>query len=622
MLRVGASAGLSASALGTYCLATGLLAAAVTALAKRRLWLDWPRLGLLVVALWSLPSVYGRVGGDGVEYYVQARSILFDRDLDFANDYLALHAPAIVTAAGEVTSRMPVGVPLLWIPALALTHCGTSLASWFGVDIATDGASPVYQTAATTATFLYGFLALVLMESALRARYGRALAMLVTAGIWLATPLHFYMVANPFMSHGASVFAVTLFVTSWLRARESDSLRPWIFAGAWAGMMMLVRVQDALLLLVPLMDIAFSTKPRLVARTGALLVGPAACGLIQASIWMSFYGIGFAHTVLAHGAIAATSPQVVGLLFSPRHGLLSWTPIFIASLFGWGLLARRSKRVAAGIWLAFAGAVFFNSSNTDWWGSDSFGQRRMLGMLPFFAWGLAETMEALWRRPLVLLTTLVVALSVWNLQFGYIYNSMMLGTRNDALTLDRVVEAQVDVSYRRILAWRHWMPAAIWVVIYDNVKGVWLDEGARSFKGVIDLGNEPPGFSPLVGDGWFEPETEDTTFRRSQTRRSWLFVPIREPKDYKLVLNARGEVEGHVVKVRLDVNGNAVGEVELVAGWSHYDFQVPEAALHPGLNALTFVYSATPRMLIPGFRGRNTVMAVDWLRFVPLPARQ
>ena len=86
----------------------------------------------------------------------QARSILFDRDFDFSNDYRALDATPLFTTAGEVTSRPPVGLPLLWIPALALAHMGTSLASWVGVDIATDGASRVYQTAATTATFLYG----------------------------------------------------------------------------------------------------------------------------------------------------------------------------------------------------------------------------------------------------------------------------------------------------------------------------------------------------------------------------------------------------------------------------------------------------------------------------------
>ena len=47
VLRVAVSAGMPASALRSYCLAVGLAAIAVTALAKRRLWLDGPRLAIL-----------------------------------------------------------------------------------------------------------------------------------------------------------------------------------------------------------------------------------------------------------------------------------------------------------------------------------------------------------------------------------------------------------------------------------------------------------------------------------------------------------------------------------------------------------------------------------------------
>jgi len=129
------------------------------------------------------------------------------------------------------------------------------------------------------------------------------------------------------------------------------------------------------------------------------------------------------------------------------------------------------------------------------------------------------------------------------------------------------------------------MPSAMWVVIYDHVKRVWLHEGTRSFDGVIDFGNEPPEFFPLIGEGWFEPGTEDVTLRRSRTRRSWLMVPIRESKDYTLIMRARGEVTGHAVTTRLDVNGDVVGEVVLAPGWSLYDFQVPKATLEPGTTA-------------------------------------
>jgi len=163
------------------------------------------------------------------------------------------------------------------------------------------------------------------------------------------------------------------------------------------------------------------------------------------------------------------------------------------------------------------------------------------------------------------------------------------------------------------------MPSAAWVILYDNLKGVWLDEGARSFNGMVDLGEEPEGYFPVVGDGWFEPELEERiSFRQARGRRAWLTIPIKKPRDYVLTVRVRREVEAFPVSARLDINGNTVGELDLVAGWSSYRFQVPERVLRPGLNQLVFFFPDTPRVRIPGFRGRNTVMSVDWLLFEPV----
>ena len=616
-VRVAVSAGMSADVLRFYCLFVALVAAVVTILPVKKAWLDGPRLCLLLVALWSVPSIHDRVGGDGIEYYVQARSLLFDFDLDFENDYAGLGAPPIMSG-GEVTSRMPVGVALFWIPAMGVAHISAVIASVLGVEMSTDGFSPYYQGAATSSTFFYGVLAIVLIELGTRRLYGRAIAFVTAAGIWFATPFYFYLTANPFMSHGVSVFTVTAFALSWWRARETEEIRPWVITGIWAGLMALVRVQDGMLILIPVLDLILSRERGIARRLGALLSGPAVAGVIQASIWFARYGIGFVGTVQSYGGLAESAPQWVDFLLSPRHGLLTWTPLFAASLLGWLLLLRSQRRAVLAIWAAFAVQVLFNSSTQDWWGADSFGQRRMLGMLPLFAWGLAEIIAALRRRPMWLIGGAMLGLAMWNAQLAYIYNSMMVATRDDALTFDKVAEAQVELVYRRLLRAHRWMPSPVWVVLYDNLKGVWLHDGSRSFGGLVDLGEEPEGFYPLVGDGWFVPEFEDRiSFRQSRGRRSWLTLLIRNPKDYVLTFRARREVEDFPVSARVDINGNALGELDLVAGWSTYRLEVPESVLLPGVNQL-FFYPETPRRRLPGFRGRNTVMSVDWISLEPV----
>ena len=77
--------------------------------AAGRGWIDRWRLVLVLAALWFLPAVYGRIGGDGNQYYILLRSPALDLDFDFANDFAGLGAAPVMSVQGESTSRMPIG---------------------------------------------------------------------------------------------------------------------------------------------------------------------------------------------------------------------------------------------------------------------------------------------------------------------------------------------------------------------------------------------------------------------------------------------------------------------------------------------------------------------------------
>ncbi|GMR22772.1 MAG: hypothetical protein BMS9Abin37_1145 [Acidobacteriota bacterium] len=149
-----------------------------------------------------------------------------------------------------------------------------------------------------------------------------------------------------------------------------------------------------------------------------------------------------------------------------------------------------------------------------------------------------------------------------------------------------------------------------------------LRETAGLLDGAIDLGNETNSRYALIGNGWLDPEMENgVDFRRSRGRRSWLNVPIMEVRDHTFVFRARAELFEVPLTARVDVNGQAVGTMTLTAGWEEYAFDVPEDSLVLGLNTLTLLYSDTPRTLHPQFRGRNTSIALDWVRFESESAR-
>ena len=108
---------------------------------RRRGWLDGPRALLVSLALVMLPTVYGEVGGDGLQAFVVVRSAMLDHDLDLADDYAGMGVRAVTTVGGEATSHLPVGLALLWAPALLLAHAGTSMAAARGADVRADGVS-------------------------------------------------------------------------------------------------------------------------------------------------------------------------------------------------------------------------------------------------------------------------------------------------------------------------------------------------------------------------------------------------------------------------------------------------------------------------------------------------
>lgn len=578
-------------------------------------WLDGGRLLLVLVGLAQLPGVYARLGGDGFEYYVLARSAVFDRDLDLANDFAGLGARPVVSPRGEVTSRVPIGVSLMWLPPLLLVHAAVGLASLLGASLRADGFSAPYQSAVTTATYLYSLLGLAILEGVLRRFYGAAIAVLVTLAIWWATPLFFYAIANPSVSHGVSAFLATLFVAAWLRFRTSDRPADWALVGAAGSLLSLVRIQDAVLLLLPLLDLAWRRRASALRLAAAFAAAPAAGALLQALVWARLWGGREFVSLLAHQGPGFTPHLAwLELLLSPRHGLFSWNPLYLAACAGWLLWLRRDARLAAYFVLAFALAVAVNASMGDWWGSEAFGQRRLLGLTPLFALGLGEVLAFVRRHPLVPVAGILAVLVLWNQGLAYIYNSELVAPRKEALNLEQLAPAQVDVLYRGLLETRL-VPEPLWVIAYDNLKGVWLDEGPRSLRGTIDLGSEPAVLPLVVGHNWYPPQAEgETTYRRSKGRRSWLRVPIRTVGDFEGVLRLRAEQPDLPVTVAVEINGVGVGETTAPPAWGEYAFAVPASALHPGLNDLALVYSASPRQDLPGYRGKDAAVAVDWVR--------
>ena len=281
---------------GLFDALRGFVALSALALAVRNLrpaaWIDGWRWVLVLLMLWTLGDVYGRVGGDGYEYYATTRSLVFDQDLDYGNDFEGLGASGVPGPDGQRTSRFPIGLSVIWVLPVMLAHGGVLLSRVFGAEIAPDGFATPYQSAATVTTFGIAMLGLLLLENVLRRRYGAAIAFWSTVAAWLATPLAFYATVNPSMSHAVSAGLAAVFVTVWLAKRGDEGDRAWLIIGAIIGLMSLVRIQDCVLIVLPILDVIRGRRHGMLRRLVALGLGPAFAAVLQFSLWAAMYGGG------------------------------------------------------------------------------------------------------------------------------------------------------------------------------------------------------------------------------------------------------------------------------------------------------------------------------------------
>jgi hypothetical protein len=205
----------------------------------------------------------------------------------------------------------------------------------------------------------------------------------------------------------------------------------------------------------------------------------------------------------------------------------------------------------------------------------------------------------------------LLLLAAWNYQFMGLLNQERLGTRGEAVTLDRLAAEQSEDLLR---ATRRHLPEALWLRAYDWLKGVWLDAGPRSLDGRVELGEgETRG---LVGLGWSAPRREGAVVYRSTRGDSAdLDLPIRHPHDLWLTLRARRDPPGGetaAARLCLDVNDRPLCCFTAPDDWADVRARIPGARLVSGPN----------RLVVRNMTVHRRALAIDRLVFedaAPMP---
>jgi hypothetical protein len=447
----------------------------------------------------TLPLVTPRIyASDEVQYFAYLRSLWFDRDLSFENEYQHFHdrggfrnalfhetfLERYTEETGLRVSFATLGSALLWSPFYAVADAYVVLRQATGAtDAVRDGYSQPYVTAVACGSAFYGWLAVVLAWLMARRFVSETIALASALAVWFGTPLFFYMYIAPPMSHACSAFAVALFLWTWLRVREHWTVAGCATLGALAALMAMVREQDAFVALGPALDGAWTILKgyRLQAAgygPGQIAARAAAAGgcflLVYApQLWAYTVLNGYpGPSRLVGRKMTWTSPHAPGVVFSPEHGLLFWTPLVALAVVGlvWALreespltptlspqAGRGSRDVALALLLALASQIYVAGSVESWTVAGAFGQRRFVGLTAVFVVGLALLWSRGSGRTSRVAMPAAVALAVWwnlglTMQFGAgLMDRQRLEPRLNAWHTFVTIPARLpDLAYRYV----------------------------------------------------------------------------------------------------------------------------------------------------------------------------
>ena len=532
---------------------------------------------LFALAVVEFASIESRRMGDGFYYYAWLQSVWKDGDVDFENEYRQYGlgeepSVAVPLDTGYRRNNFSIGPAVLWSPFfLAGDLYGRAVGS---EDL--SGFGPVHQRFVAFGTLVYGFAAVLLVHALLLRYLPPASALAGALLMWLATPLHWYMLYQPMMSHALATFTAALFLWLWDRSRTAPGARWTAALGVALGLAVLVRWQNAVLVLLPGLDALRRLRRDGPAATVAaewrswLVLGGATLFTVlpQMLAWKTIFGV-FVLTTPPQGAdyVRFTRPFVLETLFSTRHGLLSWTPVAWLGLLGFVPLARRKEEPRLPVLplvAVLAIMTYVNMSVGDWWGGGAFGARRFDAALPLLAIGIGASFEAVTRaiarHPRLVAGALASLFVGWNLLLTDQYRRYEIPPDDTVAYPDVVASGARIVSERVgspwswpanwIFAWRHGVSPAK----YDRLVGRYLFYRNNAVGGRIDLGEDDGSF---LAEGWRRPERRGGAWvRQIRQPTARLLLPLESPRDLRLSIRAASRPAE--LPYRVHVNGREV----------------------------------------------------------------
>lgn len=395
---------------------------------------------LIVVCSWygNNLDTWGRnkvIDNDVISYYAYLPAAIIFQDLNFS--FVKTLPPDFegkiwlgTAPNGKPILRMTMGLAILWIPFFLMAHLLAHL-----IGESTLGYSWPYSFSIFVAAIFYLFVGLIFLRKILQKYFNDWVVGITLALIVLGTNLMYYVIYEPGMSHLFSFSLITVFLYSTMKWIDKPTRFLSICMGLLAGLIVLIRPVNGLVLIFPLLIKVGSfgeLKNRIMANLSNIVLAGVFAFLIiipQLMYWKSQTGHFIFNSYMESGKFYFLDPNIINGLFSFRKGWLIYTPLMFLALAGLIYLPKYIEGLRLSIVLFLLLFVYVIFSWWCWWYGGSYGSRPMIETYGVLAIPLAAFLAHISKLPLlkrsVLGIILVILLVLNQIQMGQYRTSLL-----------------------------------------------------------------------------------------------------------------------------------------------------------------------------------------------------
>jgi len=351
------------------------------------------------------------VWGDSLYYMAYTHTFVVDHDLDLSNEATTFPNRIEVNKnTGKVINKFSPGTSVMWIPGFTAGYFLQLVVSFiFNYQVVW---LPLYATAISSIAF--SVLGLYFVYQTLLFFFDKKVSSLTVFFLYLTTQMFYYTSIDPLNSHSVSflVSSLLLYLLARNVVKKTLSNYSYFILGLLSGLLVLIRNQDAVIILPIFIYLFFHTKNTLKEKIKHSLVFISTAFVIfsiQLFITLELFGM-FGSPYLMRGEqLAWFSPDFIRVLFSMGNGLFFFAPVLLFATLGLILKKKNDvKEVSSEVEIKYS-KEYLQLSKVALivfllqlyvvasWGAEiiggPYGSRMFISILPYLMLGLAYILQ-------------------------------------------------------------------------------------------------------------------------------------------------------------------------------------------------------------------------------------